>query len=94
MTNFKRIKNMTKEEIARFLSYIVEDSDNSPWITWFNTSYCNHCETIKKDGHEFTPCECDNKCKYFPKDGESYLDDEIIIKHWLDGEDIIELEED
>lgn len=94
MTNFKRIKDMTKSEMARFLSYIVEDSDNSPWITWFDTSYCQNCEPIKKDGHEFSPCECNNECKYFPEDGESYLDDEILIHRWLEEEDTIDLMED
>lgn len=94
MTNFKRIKDMTKSEMARFLSHIVEDRDNFPWTTWFDTSYCKNCEPIEKNGHEFAPCECNNECKYFPEDGESYLDDEIIIRRWLEEKDTIDLMED
>lgn len=70
MTNFEKIKSMSEEELTAFFADLSDDLDESPWLNWFNTKYCNHCDSV---------CEVSHECKYC----DDYLSDASIIKLWL-----------
>ena len=102
MTNFEKFKNMTIEELAKF----IDDNgmyDDTPWMEWWSDNYCDKCESVvlnfedTKKILDLTPfypdreqecayCEVYNKCKYFPE-----LEEEPsmkdIVKLWLEAED-------
>ena len=46
MTNLRRIKNMSIDELAEWLD---ENGMfvHSPWLNLFNEKYCENCETVK-----------------------------------------------
>lgn len=100
MTNFEKFKNMTIDELAKF----IDDNgmyDDTPWMDWWDSNYCNKCESVIlnfEDAQEIlglSPlfadhetecayCEVYNKCKYF-----AHLEEEPsmhdIIKLWLEA---------
>ena len=80
MTNFEFIKNMSIEELAQFLDCYGR-FDDTPWLRWFNETYCENCEaviakyedSIFGPGHEaeFAYCELSDesgikRCRFFP----------------------------
>lgn len=46
MTNFKHLQTMTVEQLADWLDKNGM-FDGSPWLDWFNKSYCEKCEAIE-----------------------------------------------
>lgn len=46
MNNFEKLKSMTVSELADWLDKYGQ-FDGSPWMAWFNTTYCSKCESIK-----------------------------------------------
>lgn len=90
MTTHEKIKNMTTEEFADWLTNITADPDSTPWIKWFNYNYCSKCEAIKckYEGYRellCSYCELYDKCKYFP-DNNEVPDETFIVKKWLTKE--------
>lgn len=81
---------MSTEDLANWLDE-YGSFDNSPWIKWWNCTYCNNCPDImcKYDGgnREFpcSYCELNDKCKFFPEYDEAPSNKEII-KMWLESE--------
>lgn len=91
MTNFEKFKSMAVDELADWLDKYGQ-SDDAPWATWFNETYCNKCEPIKcKPSYlssydrpiDCAYCELEHKCKYFPE-LEDIPDNKTIIEMWLD----------
>lgn len=92
MTNYEKIKNMSKEEFVEFLDKYGM-FDESPWVKLFDKKYCKNCEAVEIRS-EFIPyrtmlaswCELhDGHCEYFP-DKELAPDNKEMIEMWLNEE--------
>lgn len=88
MTNRDAIKNFSEENFVNWLASfnLIEDS---PWLQWFDKTYCKRCQRISgriEGGHYdhlFAPCEFGvNECPF----GVADLEDKELIKLWLDAE--------
>lgn len=88
MTNKDKLSKMSLEELAEWLDK-YGDFDCSPWMTWFDTNYCQKCDpeivavpTFINSEAECSYCELNHKCRFFPeiKEEPSNFD---IIKMWL-----------
>lgn len=98
-TMFDKLKLMTIDEFSDWL-YEHGMVDGSPWMNWFDKTYCSKCESIKcsytdavekldLDPFDDRPivcayCEIEHKCKYFP-DMEELPGMKYIIKLWLNS---------
>lgn len=89
MNNFEKIKNMSKDELVKFLD--SNYYDNTEWSNWFDKEYCNSkkCPTIEQkyidaNGNNNTCgcayCEVYTKCKFF----DFIPNSRDIIKLWLE----------
>lgn len=98
MTNFAKFKAATLDELADFLDRFGQ-FDGSPWMDWFNETYCKKCDSIKckieSTNIGITPlypdreidcayCELEKKCKFF-EDLEEVPNIKTIIKMWLES---------
>ena len=101
MTNFEKIKNMSQEELIKFLA---ENSfpDENIWVKYFNEKYCNNCDAMEGTYKEFgfnpsirlsedhcvcAYCEVKKDCRFFPgKFNDGCPSDEDILKIWLEAE--------
>ena len=94
MTNFEFIKNMTAEELAKFLNR-YSGFDTAPWNKWFDEKYCENCESVKckyegdmrNADHEFEAayCELNCKCRFFLElDHEPSVEEVCVM--WLKEE--------
>ena len=96
MTRFEELKNMDIEALAKWIDENGQ-FDGSPWITWWDENYCSKCPSehgyLPDDSGEhrwyicteFSWCELNGKCKFFPEmDEEPELKD--IIKMWLESD--------
>lgn len=92
MNNFERLESMSVDEFAEWLDKNGM-WDNSPWSKWFDSTYCQNCEDIKKECESnglyaemrFAWCEVHNRCKFFP-DRDEVPDSKEIVKMWLESE--------
>ena len=90
VNNLKKLQSMSIEELAEWLD-ANGMWDSSPWSKWFDSTYCQQCESVKAyvpdwDREcEFAWCELEHKCRYFP-DMDDVLDCKDIIKLWLESE--------
>ena len=90
MNNFEKLQSMSTEE---FSAWLDQNGmwDNSPWSTFFDSTYCKRCEPVEvyvpDFGRkcEFAWCELEHKCRYF-EDKADVPDCKEIIKMWLEGE--------
>lgn len=84
MTIFEFLKSKSIDEIAEYLDeYGIHD--NSPWILWWDENYCHKCNAVEQDGFDYSWCELNGKCKFFPEmNNVIYTKD--IIKLWLESE--------
>ena len=94
VTNYNKIVSMSIEELAHWLDKhgLFEES---PWMSWFNTKYCNNCESVivlkeksletlgfnTYHDAECAYCEVNKDCRFFP--GTEVPSTEEIIKMWL-----------
>ena len=88
MTNKDKLSKMSLEELAEWLDKYGE-FDCSPWMTWFDTNYCQKCDpeivtvpAFNNSEVECSYCELNHRCRFFPeiKEEPSNFD---IIKMWL-----------
>lgn len=84
MTNFDKIKNMSKEELIEFLNNLIDnDSDSTIIFEWFKEKYCKVCPDIEiiYDGKNeiWKECYFEGICPYQDLDKK-------LINLWLDGE--------
>lgn len=82
MNNFEKLKQMSVNEFAEWLDE-YGNFDTSPWMKWFDETYCANCEIIIT--HPIY-CELEKKCKFFP-DMKEPPDTLEIIKMWLMNND-------
>ena len=94
MTNFEKFKLMNIEELSEWLTQYGQ-FENSPWINWWNETYCKNCDTeityvinpktgIKSDKpSECTWCEIHNKCRYFQELDEVYFLILILVHQYF-----------
>lgn len=96
MTRYEQLTSMSLEEFANWIDESCQ-LDNSPWMNWFDESYCMHCEsvtipkeeTLEKLGFELmygdsthcAYCEVNDHCKFFPD--RNALDNKEVITMWL-----------
>lgn len=90
ITNFEKIKLMSIEELTDLLCK-YDSFENPPWSTWWNTNYCQQCESVMafvpylNGEHECAWCEVNGRCRFFQELNEvPSLKD--IIKMWLESE--------
>ena len=85
MKVFEKLQSMSIDEYAEWFETNCLHNDD-PCIKWFNRTYCENCESVVKDGHEFAYCELNNmKCRHF-KDMDEVPDNKQTIKLWLESE--------
>ena len=92
MNNFEKLKSMTIEELTDWIDKYGQ-FDDSPWMKWFDKTYCKNCESIKRHSKQcgyntetsYAYCELHDNCKFFP-DIEYIPDNKDIIKMWLETE--------
>lgn len=92
MNNYDKLQSMSIEQFAEWLD-ANGMWDNSPWSKWFDSKYCQQCESVEatveddfgKRECEFAWCELEHKCRYFA-DHEDVPDCKEIIKMWLEAE--------
>lgn len=96
MNNFEKLQSMSVDELAKYLS--KNSDENSPWVIWWETNFCNNCECIiltkeeaeKKLGLQIfgqtkqcAYCELHHgKCRYFYRVPSG----KEIAKMWLEAE--------
>ena len=85
-----KIKSMDVSEFAEWLDKNCMH-DNSPWIKWFDSTYCKKCEPeIIRDldnGKDIkcAYCELCNRCKFF-KEMNGVPEIKQMINMWLESE--------
>ena len=92
MNNFEKLKSMNTEELTDWIDKYGQ-LDNSPWIEWFDKTYCKNCESIKCHSKQYNYdtevsyayCELHDNCKFFP-DLEYVPELKDVIKMWLESE--------
>ena len=90
MTIFEKIKAMNIDELAEWIDK-NGDYNESPWINWWNDTYCKRCESefvySKHFGRdvECAWCEVNEKCRFFQEIDE-VPNCKQIIKMWLESE--------
>jgi hypothetical protein len=90
MTNFSNLTTMSLYEFAEWLD---ENGmwDNSPWLLWFDKTYCQRCDSIKGFVPEFNKeckcayCEAYANCRFFPN-MDHVPDCKETITMWLKAE--------
>lgn len=83
MTNFEKIKNMSKDEMAEFLDNLTNGGiEKAPQNIWFNKKYCKVCPDIEVVymGKNQLWKECDFEGKCSNTDWDSGM-----VKLWLDA---------
>ena len=88
MNNFEKLKSMNIEELTDWIDKYGQ-FDDSPWMEWFDKTYCKNCESIKchsKSSSAEIPCaycELHDNCKFFPNI-EHIPDTKDIVRMWLE----------
>lgn len=92
MNNFEKLKQMSIDRFAKWLDE-YGNFDSSPWMKWFDETYCANCESIithpinySNLGIPCSYCELEKKCKFF-LDMKEPPDTLEIIKMWLMSDD-------
>ncbi len=87
MNPFNNFKSMNIDELAKWLDEYCYH-DNAPWMLWFDKNYCQKCEGIPMNEWscwEYSYCEVNKKCKFFPE-MEKAPNCEEIVRLWLESE--------
>ena len=91
MTNFKKLQSMSIHELAEWLD---ENGmyDNSPWVLWWDKTYCQQCEPIVGWVSDFNReckcayCEAYANCRFFTN-MDKVPNNKEIIEMWLNTEE-------
>lgn len=88
MNIYEKIKSMQIEELTDWIEKYGQ-FDDSPWVNYFSSCYCENCEAIECEQDEKTElysyCELHDSCKFFPNLNHApELKD--MIKLWLESE--------
>lgn len=96
MTHYSQITSLSIEGLAEWLDEHGQ-FDGSPWLTWFDKTYCSNCPSLTLSGEEAKVqlgferpfciestcayCEIHKECKFFP--GKETPNNKEIIAMWL-----------
>lgn len=79
LTNFEKLKNLSMEEMAEFLSDQMA-LEGTIYDQWMIDTFCNNCPDIKDyDGSPASFCEINHVCPY----GLYLLSNKDLIMRWL-----------
>ena len=90
MNNFEKLRQMDIDQAAEWLDKHGQ-FDSSPWVEWFDDTYCQNCEKIKGSVMDLSKevecawCEVHDKCQFFP-DRSEVPEGKQIVKLWLESE--------
>ena len=90
MNRYDEFVRMNIDQLAEWLDKYA-DFDGSPWMKWFDESYCLKCGAIMcsypGSTHMFpvSYCELEHHCRFFPDKPEPLTNLEII-RMWLEQE--------
>lgn len=98
--NYSYLQSLSLDDFAEWLDKHGQ-FDDSPWIAWFNETYCLKCESVELSADDvrdklgidpfylgnvaYSYCELNKNCKYFPNMEEPPSTIDII-KLWLKQE--------
>lgn len=86
LTNFEKLKNLSMEEMAEFLSGQMA-LEGTVYDQWMVDNFCDNCpDTEDYDGSLVSFCEMNQDCPY----GLCNISDKDLVMRWLswvEGED-------
>lgn len=92
MNNYERIRAMTIDDLAEYLSDKWSHYDD-PSMEWWNDNHCSKCESVSVyvehlgRNLDFAWCELnDNKCKFY-LELDGLPNSKEVMKMWLESED-------
>lgn len=79
LSNFEKLKNLSMEEMAEFLSEQMV-LEGSVYFQWMVDTFCNNCPDAEDyDGSLVSFCEKNHDCPY----GLWYISDKDLVMRWL-----------
>lgn len=79
LTNFEKLKNLSMEEMAEFLSEQMA-LEGTVYDQWMVDTFCNNCPDVEGyDGSPVTFCEMNEDCPY----GLCNISDKDLVMRWL-----------
>ena len=79
LTNFEKLKNLSMEEMAEFLSDQMA-LEGTVYDQWMTDTFCNNCsDTEDYDGSLVSFCEMNEDCPY----GLCNISDKDLVMRWL-----------
>ena len=79
LSNFEKLKNLSMEEMAEFLSDQMA-LEGTIYDQWMVDTFCNNClDTEDYDGSLVSFCEMNHDCPY----GVCNISDKDLVMRWL-----------
>ena len=79
LTNFEKLKNLSMEEMAEFLSEQMA-LEGTVYDQWMMDTFCNNCPDVEDyDGSPVSFCEINHDCPY----GFYLLSNKDLVMRWL-----------
>lgn len=79
LTNFEKLKNLSMEEMAEFLSEQMA-LEGTVYDQWMVDTFCNNCPDAEGyDGSLVSFCEMNEDCPY----GLCNISDKDLVMRWL-----------
>ena len=79
LSNFEKLKNLSMEEMAEFLSDQMA-LEGTVYDQWMVDTFCNNCPDVEGyDGSPVSFCEMNEDCPY----GLCNISDKDLVMHWL-----------
>ena len=87
INSMKKVDEIKSKSFNDFAEWLNDNgNDDSPWINWFDKTYCKHCDCVSVNGKDYAWCEVYNKCRFFPE-MEEVPDCLQMTKMWLNTEE-------
>ena len=92
MNNFEKLKSLDINTFSKWLN--AYGRDDAPWNTWFDSTYCQKCESVvatvddffgESRECKFAYCELEKKCRFF-QDMDREPRSRDVVKMWLETE--------
>lgn len=79
LSNFEKLKNLSMEEMAEFLSGQMA-LEGTVYDQWMVDTFCNNCPDVEDyDGSPVSFCEMNEDCPY----GVCNISDKDLVMRWL-----------
>lgn len=79
LSNFEKLKNLSIEEMAEFLSGQMA-LEGTVYDQWMVDTFCNNCPEVEDyDGSPVSFCEMNEDCPY----GLCNISDKDLVMRWL-----------